>query len=73
MEETMMNDPQAELVNHYIEAFLHDKGYTWQSVLALPAAEARQLFVGASTYAALKLAEVEDKARLVHLLHHAAG
>jgi hypothetical protein len=69
----MMKDPQAELAIHYIEAFLHDKGYTWQSMKTLPEAEARQLFIEASTNAALKLTEIEDKARLVHVLHHTAG
>jgi hypothetical protein len=66
----MMKDPQAELARHYIEAFLRDKGYSWQSVQGLPEAEARQLFIEASTYTALKLAEIEDKAHLVHVLHH---
>lgn len=69
----MMHDPQEELARHFLESYLHEKGHTWESLRTLPAAEARQIFVDASTYTALKLAEIEDKAHLAHELHQGAG
>ena len=63
-------DPRAELARRYFEEFLRERGLTWESLLALPETESRQLCIEASTYAALKMTEIEDKAKLAHVLHH---
>ena len=65
----MMQDPQAQLARMYVEEFLRSKGLTAESVRDLPAETAHQMMVGASTYAALKLAEMEKKSQIVQELH----
>jgi hypothetical protein len=52
----------------YVEEFLRDKGLTAESLADLLAERTRQIMVEASTYAALKLAEVENKSQLAHEL-----
>ena len=65
----MMEDPSAQLGKMYIEEYLHMQGFTWESVCQLPKEEAKKLMTDASTYAALKLAEVYAKAHTVEELH----
>ena len=64
-----MQDPQEKLERMYVEEFLRSCGYTWESANALPEAERKKILTEASTYAAVKLAEVEGKARVVDELH----
>ncbi len=64
-----MQDPTAQLGKMYIEEFLRSKGHTWESVCQLPKEEAKKLMTDASTYAAVKLAEVYAKAHTVEELH----
>ncbi len=63
-----MQDPQAQLAKMYVEEFLRDKGLTAESLADLLAERTRQIMVEASTYAALKLAEVENKSQLTYEL-----
>ncbi len=65
----MMHDPQAQLAKMYIEGFLRSKGLTVETVHDLPTETAHQIMVEASTYAALKLAEMERKSQVIHELH----
>ncbi|MBI5649955.1 MAG: hypothetical protein HZC40_05825 [Chloroflexi bacterium] len=66
----MMQDPQAQLVQMYIEEFLREKNHTWDSVCHLAdKAEAKRLMIEASTYAAIKAAEVGARANVIHELH----
>jgi hypothetical protein len=65
----MMQDPTAHLGQAYIEEYLHGKGHTWDSVCHLPKDEAKTLMTEASTYAALKLAEVYARGHVVEELH----
>jgi hypothetical protein len=64
-----MEDPTAKLERVYIEEYLKTKGHTWESVHALPEVERRRFLTEASTYASVKLAEVEGKARVIDELH----
>ena len=68
-----MEDRQAHLCEQYVDEYLRGKGLTWESVNALPAKEARQILCDASTYAALKLAESDERAHFVKAIHGVAG
>ncbi len=68
-----MEHHQDKLGKMYIEEYLRQKGLTWQQVHKMPEAQAKKIMVEASTYAALKLAEVETRARAVGNMHDAAG
>ena len=61
-----MEDRQAHLCSELVDEYLMGKGLTWESVHTLPAAEARRILCEASTYAALKLAELDERAHMVH-------
>lgn len=65
----MMQDPQAQLAKMYVEEFLRSKGLTVETVHDLPTETTHQIMVEVSTYAALKLAEVEKKSQVIHELH----
>jgi hypothetical protein len=65
----MLQDPQARLAESYVTEFLREKGLTAESLRELSAERVRQIMVEASTYAALKLAEVETKSRMAQDLH----
>ena len=69
---TAMQEPLASLERMYIEAYLHGKGYTMQSLQRMSEEAARQLMIEASAYASAKLAEVETRARFVQELHDVA-
>ena len=64
-----MQDPVEKLEKMYLDDFLRSKGYTWQSVNALPENERKKILTAASTYVGLKMAEVEGKARISDELH----
>ncbi len=66
-----MEDPQAKLGRMYVEEFLRNKGHTWESVRALPEDAAKKIMVEASTYAAMKLCEVDARASVVKQIHDA--
>lgn len=59
-----MEDRQTQLSRMYLEEYLRGKGHTWQSVRKLPEAAGKQILIEASTYVAIKLAEVEARARV---------
>ncbi len=64
-----MEDPTAKLEKMYIEEYLRTQGHTWESVHALSDEERRRILTEASTYASVKLAEVEGKAKVIEDLH----
>ncbi len=68
-----MEDPTAKLERMYVEEYLRTKGHTWESVHALPDVERRRFLTEASTYASVKLAEVEGKAKVIDELHGTSG
>ncbi len=68
-----MEDPTAKLERMYVEEYLKTKGHTWKSVHALSDAERKRILTEASTYAAVKLAEVEGKAKVIDELHGTRG
>lgn len=68
-----MEDPTAKLERMYIEEYLKSKGLSWESVRALADEERKNILTGASTYASVKLAEVEGRAKVVEELHGTRG
>ncbi len=67
-----MQDPQAKLGQMYIEEYLRNKGFSWQQVCEMPPEQAKKLMVEASTYAAMKLTEVDARANVVKQIHDAS-
>lgn len=55
--------PQSRLERKYLEEYLQSKGYTLESIRNLAREERRQLLIEACTYASLKLANIEAKAK----------
>jgi hypothetical protein len=62
-------DQTAELETALIADFLARRGYTLQSVHALPDPQAQALLREASLYASTRLTEVESRAHYVDELH----
>jgi hypothetical protein len=56
---------EAILEIHFIQEYLHEKGYRMKDLSSLPAKEARLLMKGACAHASNKLAEMNSKARLL--------
>lgn len=69
-EKYVMEDKQAELAKSFIEQRLKSQGYTLESLCELPPDQAKRIMVDASIYASLKLAEVENTARLVQTIQN---
>ena len=67
-----MEDRQTHLCTEYIDEYLRGKGLTWEVVNTLPPKIARQIMCEASTFAALKLAELDERAHMVKDIHGAA-
>ena len=61
--------PQSVLEKKLIEEHLQGKGYALEDLHSLPKEEAQQLMRAACTYASLKLAEVESRARFRQEIH----
>jgi hypothetical protein len=55
--------PESALERKLIREYLREKGYSMQDLRKLPREEAKRLMSEACQYAALKLAEVESKAK----------
>ena len=62
-------DPRAELERAFIETYLNNKGFTWQSLKTLPKKRAHQLRIATSIYASCRLAEIEARSALVEKMH----
>ena len=62
-------DPEGPLEEALIEAFLGARGLDSAALQVLPAVEAERVWMAASVYAALKLAEIEARAHFVHAIH----
>lgn len=60
-----LKGPQAALEKKYILEYLSNKGYRPRDLLKLSREEARRLMTEASSYASLKLAEVESRAQFI--------
>jgi hypothetical protein len=58
-------DPHGPLECALIDEFLAERGHTLHSVDKLPPAERRELLCRASSYATLRLAEIESRAHFV--------
>ena len=63
-------DQNAQLERALIAEFLEKRGFTDETLRALPASERHQLLEQASIWASSRLAEVESRAHFVHDLHH---
>jgi hypothetical protein len=61
-----MEEIHAALERALIDEFLRSVGHTQCSLQRLPMNQQTTLFRAASTFATLKLAEFESRARLVH-------
>jgi hypothetical protein len=61
--------PQSALEKNIIQEYLKEKGYSLESLHKLPEEEAHRLMREACTYASLKLAEVESRARFREEIH----
>ena len=55
--------PQTILEHHFIETYLLSRGYRLADLETLPEETAKRLMKEACTFASLKLAEVESRAR----------
>lgn len=63
----------AQLAHYYTEEFFRSKGLTTEQIQGLPVDEARQMWIEASEYAALKLTELESRAHVVAELRGITG
>jgi hypothetical protein len=61
--------PQSALEKNLIKEYLQTKGHSLDSLHRLPLDEAHRLMREACTYASLKLAEVESRARFRDEIH----
>jgi hypothetical protein len=66
---TRVVDPHADVETMYIIEFLKAKGYSLAALAGLPAETAKALMEEASSYASLKLAELETGAAFVGAIH----
>ena len=64
-----VEDRNAVLEKSLIEAYLHEQGYSLETIKKLPAEVAEKLMKEASQYASLKLEEVEARAHFIQELH----
>jgi hypothetical protein len=71
LREIIVGDPLAELERALILEFLRVRGHTFESVRALPLAEAHALLQQASIHASCRLTEVESRAHYIDDMHRA--
>ena len=64
--------PQAKLERMYLAEYLRGKACTPESMADLPLEKVKQLMVEASTYASTRLAEEEQRAKIVGEVHGSA-
>jgi hypothetical protein len=64
-----MASPQAARERRYIKQYLLSKGYAREDLDQLPQEQRRELLIEASIYASSKLAEEEQRSRLVQEMH----
>lgn len=60
---------QSHLERAYMEEYLRSLGLSLDELRLLPTAKARELMRAASTYASMRLSEVESRSHLVEELH----
>lgn len=68
--EFALHDQQEKLAHAFLEEFLRGAGFSFDTLGQLPAPIAKALMVKASVYASVKLTEIEDRAQMMHSLHH---
>lgn len=61
--------PESALERNLIRDYLREKGYSIEDLQALPEEQAKSLMREACQHAALKLAEVESRARFQREIH----
>ena len=61
--------PESALERNLIRDYLREKGYSIEDLQKLPPEEAKSLMIEACQYAALKLAEVESRAKFRREIH----
>jgi hypothetical protein len=61
--------PESALERELIREYLREKGYSMEDLHKLPEEDAKSLMREACLYAALKLAEVESKAKFRQEIH----
>lgn len=66
---TLMDDPERKLENEFVLEYVHSRGYTLEQARRLPPDEFKKLMTDANTYAAIHVAEVENRARMVGEIH----
>ena len=64
-----LHAPESELERSLVSEFLRMAGHDADSLQRLPELDRNRLLAAASTYAADRLAEVDARARYVHVLH----
>jgi hypothetical protein len=64
-----MQDQSAELEQYFVLEYLKSKGHTMESARLLPPEAFKLLMTEASTYASVKIAEVQDTAEIVKKIH----
>lgn len=64
-------DPEADLEQTFIREFLYTRGCDVDDLAQMSDTERTAILTDASKYAAMKLAEVESRARFVHEIHGA--
>lgn len=63
------SQPKEDLERAYIREYLRNQGHTLESVQKLSEQEKKELMTAACRYAALKMAEIESRARFAETIH----
>ncbi len=71
-ESHFFHSPHALLENQLIRDYLLSKGYSIHNLHTLPNEAARSLMIEACQYAALKLTEIESRAKFRQKIHYPA-
>jgi len=65
----LVNIQQSLLEQQLINDYLRNKGYTREDLEALPTEQVHQLMTEASTYASLRLAEINARSQFQRKIH----
>lgn len=66
----VIQDQEEKLAHSLIEEYLRSAGYSFDTIGQLPPEQLKELMVKASVHASIKLAEIDERARVVTSLHH---
>jgi hypothetical protein len=70
-EKFVIQDRQEKLAHAFIEEYLHSQGTSLHALCELPPERSKELMVHASVYASVRLAEIDERARVMEGIHHA--